>query len=1156
MKIKELHLRNIASIEQADIDFENGLNDAVTGLPAGIFLISGDTGAGKSVILDGISMALYKKTPRTESTVDKKNNSFYNNEGENVKINSIEQYTRLGIAEKDECYSEVLFEGNDGADYRVRLTLGIYKSNRDKETGERYLKYRSPVWQYSVEEGKWEKVEANTGQPILGAVGLTFEQFGRMAMLAQGQFASFLTGNKAERESILEQLTNTELFSTYGEAVKNLYGRAKNERDDAKKVYDTEKQHTLSAEELDRLNRELQEAEGRKKALDVEVNVLEEKCKRIELIEHCIRSRTEAVQALQKLEAERMGEEYGRRNGLVREWDATESIRGELKNRQQAILKKKDVEDKLQDGKRMFVVLSADRIARENQLTLLEEQIAAEEVGLRQVQSREELYAKAEAVCLQLGQYNEKTEKMNRIAQQLVVEKGKTCELQLLAKEATEAAEKANEQVETNRKQIDEIARKRKNLNPALVNTAIDEAHRKNQLLEEIRSRLNKLEEEKQEYEQLQQTIVQDEKRLLEYQEQWCVAEERYQKVRGENERAQSLLTTMKMSVETTLVELRKRMVEEQVDVCPLCGQKLSMLLHEDDFKQMLSPLQQEERQTKEKLVAAEKSRNQAKGAYDKHHGILETNRKSLESVGKGMQKCKSDLQQIALKVALDVDKPLLSQLEQAVKVVADRLAALRQQQQEAERLQQQIGILNKDAGLLDANRKKAEQKKAEVDKQVDQNRLAVETMEKDVAECRQQLEQLVMLLSADLDAFYPVWKTDSQEVQEMLKREADVYKNRKQKLADHKAKLEKEQITMRSLAANRSSILDLYADWDEPVKPEIYPCLDINSQWTSLLACVNATHSELRSCEQIIRKSSETLHRYYVEEGTTEEDLLLLMQYSVKIPEMRAYLNRVAAEQKSCDDALHKADATIAQTINQLGMSSVEEIPVKTELEVKRQELMGAVREQMEKIGSVKEQLNADQRNTLKLQESLRCLERAEQMFVKWDKLNAIFGGSRFRTLVQTYILQPLLNNANIYLEKITDRYLLTCSEDNEQLAILVLDRYNKNQVRSVTVLSGGERFMISLALSLALSSLNRPDMNVNILFIDEGFGTLDERSLDSVMSTLEKLQEIAGQTNRRVGIISHREELNDRLPVQIRVVKKGEGKSRVELLGCRTKK
>ena len=86
MKLKELHIRNIASIERADIDFEKDLNDAVTGDPASIFLISGDTGAGKSVILDSISMALYKNTPRIAGVANKKENDFTNTEGESIKI--------------------------------------------------------------------------------------------------------------------------------------------------------------------------------------------------------------------------------------------------------------------------------------------------------------------------------------------------------------------------------------------------------------------------------------------------------------------------------------------------------------------------------------------------------------------------------------------------------------------------------------------------------------------------------------------------------------------------------------------------------------------------------------------------------------------------------------------------------------------------------------------------------------------------------------------------------------------------------------------------------------------------------------------------------------------------------------------------------------
>lgn len=139
MKIKELHIRNIASIEKGDIDFENGLRDAISGETAPLFLISGDTGAGKTVILDCISMALYKKTPRIDGVANAMRNDYVNAEGETLRVASIEQYTRLGISEREECYSEVIFEGNDGMNYHARLSLGMQRSRKQ-------LKHRQPKW--------------------------------------------------------------------------------------------------------------------------------------------------------------------------------------------------------------------------------------------------------------------------------------------------------------------------------------------------------------------------------------------------------------------------------------------------------------------------------------------------------------------------------------------------------------------------------------------------------------------------------------------------------------------------------------------------------------------------------------------------------------------------------------------------------------------------------------------------------------------------------------------------------------------------------------------------------------------------------------------------------------------------------------------------
>ena len=201
MKIKELHLRNIASIEEADIDFEKDLVDGVTGTPASVFLIAGDTGTGKSIILDGISMALYKTTPRLKGVANQQSNEFKDAGGETIRVASLEQYTRLGIAPKDPCYSQVVFEGNDGKEYRATLTLGLMNGRADAE-GNKPVKHSTPSWKLTVGTEEYSK-DGDIRDMIDKAVGLDFNQFSRMAMLAQGQFAAFLTGDKKKREEML-----------------------------------------------------------------------------------------------------------------------------------------------------------------------------------------------------------------------------------------------------------------------------------------------------------------------------------------------------------------------------------------------------------------------------------------------------------------------------------------------------------------------------------------------------------------------------------------------------------------------------------------------------------------------------------------------------------------------------------------------------------------------------------------------------------------------------------------------------------------------------------------------------------------------------------------------------------------------------------------
>ncbi|MBQ1486721.1 MAG: exonuclease SbcC, partial [Muribaculaceae bacterium] len=160
------------------------------------------------------------------------------------------------------------------------------------------------------------------------------------------------------------------------------------------------------------------------------------------------------------------------------------------------------------------------------------------------------------------------------------------------------------------------------------------------------------------------------------------------------------------------------------------------------------------------------------------------------------------------------------------------------------------------------------------------------------------------------------------------------------------------------------------------------------------------------------------------------------------------------------------------------------------------------------------------------------------DAIYRQWAEFSNILGsadGKTFRKIAQSYLLGELLNNANGYLRQFNDRYELEANPGT--LTILVRDLL-QGDLTSVNTLSGGESFMVSLALALALASATGKMFSVDTLFIDEGFGSLSENCLGPVMETLNRLYEMGG---RRVGIISHVELLKERVTTQIQVERDG---------------
>ena len=1125
MKIKELHIRNIASIEKGDIDFENGLRDAISGEKAPLFLISGDTGAGKTVILDCIAMALYKKTPRIEGVANSTKNDYVNAEGETLRVASLEQYTRLGISERDECYSEVRFEGNDGINYHARLSLGMQR-------GRKLLKHRSPKWEVKKGDADWIAGTTEVANTILQAVGLTFEQFGRMAMLAQGQFATFLTGNKTEREAILEQLTNTERFSKYGAAIKNLFDRAKTTCAQIQTEYDTEKAHILEKEEKETLITEQARLEAEKKDLETKIRQNEERLTLTTTLEKCRKDKASAQQALEQLEETANSESYRAATALVNGWDHTTVQRRTYTRMKEAHEKREEALAKEPLHRSLFNQLSADLALRKQEMRLQSDAIEKLNQWMAAHQHEEGTYGRSGEIIQKIHQYEDLLKNIQELASQIEAENRKTSPLKAAAEESRLAVEKATCEVNAKQQAIDTLSRQREAMNPASINQQLEQANQTYVSVRQLQQTLQAIEAATAETARLEKDIDEQEKNLASLHEEARKTEEALRSAKEKDEKANNLLHTMRTSLEEHLVTLRKRLITEQADICPLCGQHIGHIHPDEDFKTVLTPLEKEKAAT---------------GAS----GIFQTQKRQLAEQQKKIATAKENALHTALQSDMNPALPMMPQVETAIKNTDETIRQLKAKQQEAEELQRRIHRLLEEKRPLDATKTTADQTKVQADKALDVHTQRLHQLN----ERKEAEEQNASLLASDLTTLLarlmPDWQQDTAGTRQQLALASHEYNNRKKELDAATQRLLTMQTTTTAIDSARTHILRLHADWEMPVVPMAYTCRNINDEWTRLFAQTDATAQEIQECTHICTDCRNTLNEYYQTSGTTEASLIALMERENELLEARQRINLLQASITSRRDAIATAQKQQAETMERLGIREEQAIPDLTSLQEERTRLAQTRDQLLNALATANSKLEEDKRNQNKFNLIAAKLETAQKNLAKWDRLHARFGGTRFRTLVQSYILRPLLNNANIYLARITDRYKLTCSEENEQLAILVLDRYNKDQVRSVTVLSGGERFMISLALSLALSSLNRPDMNVDILFIDEGFGTLDEKSLDSVMSTLERLTEIAGQNGRRVGIISHREELDERINVQIRVVKKGEGRSRIELSG-----
>ncbi|MFA6302200.1 MAG: AAA family ATPase [Legionella sp.] len=203
------------------------------------------------------------------------------------------------------------------------------------------------------------------------------------------------------------------------------------------------------------------------------------------------------------------------------------------------------------------------------------------------------------------------------------------------------------------------------------------------------------------------------------------------------------------------------------------------------------------------------------------------------------------------------------------------------------------------------------------------------------------------------------------------------------------------------------------------------------------------------------------------------------------------------------------------------------------------------------DRIATLFVELKMHNENKEKFESKQELCEKQKIECGRMEKLHGLIGssdGKKFRNFAQGLTFELMVNHANRQLEKMTDRYLLIRDKD-QSLDLNVLDNYQAGEIRTTKNLSGGESFIVSLSLALGLSKMASQKVRVDSLFLDEGFGTLDDDALETALETLGELQ----QDGKMIGIISHVQALKERISTQINVQPVSGGRSAITGPGCK---
>ena len=1000
---------------------------------------------------------------------------------------------------------------------------------------------------------------------------MDFKQFCRTTLLAQGEFTRFLNSKDDEKAEILEKITGVDAYSRIGAKIFE-------QTVEKKKIWEDSQQkiegiQILNDEEIAQKSNQLQQLDEQSQQIK---NTLEKEQKKLRWLqrEQDFRQRKEqAKEDLAHVKSIAESDETQQQEQTIALWNHTIEARAKMNEAASCAKTILQQEAQLQSLEQTFRQIQGAQSYELQQEQTIALSIKSIDDYLAQEAPKVHLYENAQTLNTLIESFlkNKKDaannlQYANQIKKELStqylpkLEKSKTM-LEECQKTYNQQVIKAQEaETELEHLHLPQLRQQQEALK-----TLLNDIQAAKNLLELLHEEQNRHVLSKENLVQLQNSIQDKEKQL--------------QVLTQESHDAEIQKNALQLAYEKQRESINKwaksiRIKLQIGDTCPVCQQRIENTLpHEDNIDAL--------------VVEAEKLYKDAENEYNK---IL-TSQNALDADIKALKNSLANEQKVFAKCCESLAKATQKAQEAAKKIP------------EGENETQTLATLEKvSAQIAEAEAKEKEAKKLRMlrdqkfqeyevqrngmlaaQQKVDDTQHRIEVIEAQISlqnKTSEKALQDIHLLIAEAGnlSWQNDWHTMLTEFGKEVEDGAITYKMNTEKQQKLAAELKQFEEGNKNLAAALDAIIKLIPTWGTPSKeplmlkriPKVLTrASELQSQITAAQQQMNAAKEKEEDTKKWLKEFMEKKQEMLKDFSDKEQEILLdenllkqldTLQQS-DIAEKAEAINRIKQQlvsKQTVWDELEKAyqlhtgeyDALFDEEEKMpIGEKMSEEESLDTRISTSIASLEAQLSELGNQRGGIIRDLEIDRSNKAKVGSLLQESAQKKADFEKWSRLNQLLGdatGNKFRRIAQSYVLASLIHSANGYMRTLSDRYILKVVPGT--FVISLEDAYQGYVSRAASTLSGGESFLVSLSLALALSDIGT-QLSVDTLFIDEGFGTLSGEPLQHAVNTLRSLHSKSG---RHVGIISHVEELKERIPVQIRVNQEGNNSSStIEIVG-----